>query len=62
VTKLREITEVLWQHISRPIPEQGKWLKQVLVGYYAYILRRADQFAVDTCLSASCQNDLDTNA
>jgi group II intron reverse transcriptase/maturase len=36
VAKLRQITEVLWRHISRPIPEQGKWLKQVLVGYYAY--------------------------
>ncbi|GAB2188315.1 group II intron reverse transcriptase/maturase [Roseibium sp. LAB1] len=36
VAKLRQITEVLNRHINRPIPEQGKWLKQVLTGYFAY--------------------------
>lgn len=36
VAKLRQITEVLKRHISRPIPVQGKWLKQVLTGYFAY--------------------------
>jgi len=34
--KLREIKDELRQRILQPIPEQGRWLKLVLTGYYAY--------------------------
>ena len=34
--KLKEIKEELRRRMHHPIPEQGKWLKQVLSGYYAY--------------------------
>jgi RNA-directed DNA polymerase len=34
--KLKEIKEELRRCMHQPIPEQGKWLKQVLGGYYAY--------------------------
>ncbi len=34
--KLKEIKEELRRRMHHPIPEQGKWLKQVLAGYYAY--------------------------
>ena len=34
--KLREIKEALRQRINRPIPETGKWLAQVVAGYFAY--------------------------
>src|SRR5450631_2347207 len=35
-TKLQEIKEALRRRISRPIPETGKWLAQVVAGYFAY--------------------------
>jgi hypothetical protein len=35
-TKLREIKEALRQRTNRPIPETGKWLTQVVAGYFAY--------------------------
>src|SRR6266851_2668599 len=34
--KLREIKDELRQRMQQPIPEQGKWLKLVITGYYAY--------------------------
>jgi group II intron reverse transcriptase/maturase len=34
--KLREIKEALRRRINRPIPETGKWLAQVVAGYFAY--------------------------
>ncbi len=34
-TKLREIKEALRQRTNRPIPETGKWLTQVVAGYFA---------------------------
>ena len=34
--KLREIKEGLRHRMHRPIPETGKWLAQVLAGYFAY--------------------------
>jgi RNA-directed DNA polymerase len=34
--KLREIKEELWQRMHQPIPEQGRWLAQVVRGYFAY--------------------------
>ena len=34
--KLREIKEQLWKRMHEPIPEQGRWLKQVVRGYFAY--------------------------
>jgi RNA-directed DNA polymerase len=34
--KLREIKEALRQRTNRPIPETGKWLAQVVAGYFAY--------------------------
>jgi RNA-directed DNA polymerase len=36
VAKLKEIKNELRRRMHRPIPEQGRWLKQVLMGYYAY--------------------------
>jgi len=34
--KLREIKEELRQRMHEPIPEQGKWLKQVVTGFFNY--------------------------
>lgn len=34
--KLKEIKEALQRRLHHPIPEQGKWLKQVIAGYYGY--------------------------
>ena len=34
--KLREIKETLYRMCHRPVPEQGRWLGQVLRGYFAY--------------------------
>jgi group II intron reverse transcriptase/maturase len=34
--KLREIKEQLRKRMHEPIPEQGRWLKQVVNGFYAY--------------------------
>src|SRR5215469_9155562 len=34
--KLREIKEALRRCMHRPIPEQGKWLRQVVRGYFNY--------------------------
>jgi group II intron reverse transcriptase/maturase len=34
--KLRDIKDQLWRMLHRPIPEQGKWLQQVVTGYFAY--------------------------
>ena len=35
-TRLREIKEELRRRMHQPIPEQGKWLGQVVKGYFAY--------------------------
>src|SRR6266702_4795005 len=34
--KLREIKEQLRERMHEPIPEQGRWLKQVVTGFFAY--------------------------
>jgi RNA-directed DNA polymerase len=34
--KLREVKENLRQQMHQPIPEQGRWLVQVIRGYFAY--------------------------
>ncbi|WP_352812538.1 reverse transcriptase domain-containing protein [Mesorhizobium sp. M0293] len=34
--KLREIKGGLWRRMHWPIPEQGKWLRQVVTGHFAY--------------------------
>jgi len=34
--KLREIKEGLRHRMHRPIPETGKWLAQIVAGYFAY--------------------------
>lgn len=36
LAKLREIKEELRRRMHHPIPEQGKWLRQVVRGYFAY--------------------------
>ncbi|WP_449288654.1 reverse transcriptase domain-containing protein [Mesorhizobium cantuariense] len=35
-TKLRNIKEELWRRLHWPIPEQGKWLRQIVSGHFAY--------------------------
>jgi group II intron reverse transcriptase/maturase len=35
-TKLKEIKEEMRRRMHQPIPEQGKWLAQVVRGYFAY--------------------------
>ncbi|EIM30654.1 group II intron reverse transcriptase/maturase [Microvirga lotononidis] len=35
-TTLRTIKEELWRRLHWPIPEQGKWLKQIVSGHFAY--------------------------
>jgi len=34
--KLREVKEQLRERMHEPIPEQGRWLKQVVTGFFAY--------------------------
>jgi hypothetical protein len=34
--KLQEIKEALRRRMHRPIPETGKWLAQIVAGYFAY--------------------------
>jgi RNA-directed DNA polymerase len=34
--KLKEIKEALRRRMHSPIPEQGKWLRQVVTGFFAY--------------------------
>ena len=34
--RLREIKEQLRERMHEPIPEQGRWLKQVVTGFFAY--------------------------
>ena len=34
--KLREVTEELRRRMHQPIPEQGRWLRQVVSGFFAY--------------------------
>lgn len=34
--KLKALKAELWQRMHEPIPEQGKWLAQVVRGYFAY--------------------------
>jgi hypothetical protein len=34
--KLKQVKEEMRRRRHQPIPEQGKWLKQVLTGYFAY--------------------------
>jgi hypothetical protein len=34
--KLREIKEQLRERMHEPIPKQGRWLKQVVTGFFAY--------------------------
>jgi hypothetical protein len=34
--KLKEIKEELRKRMHQPVPEQGAWLKQVVVGFYNY--------------------------
>ena len=34
--RLKEIKEEMRRRMHQPIPEQGKWLRQVVTGYFAY--------------------------
>ena len=34
--KLRMIKEEMWRRMHQPIPLQGKWLRQVVMGYFNY--------------------------
>ena len=34
--KLKEIKEEMRHRMHQPIPEQGRWLAQVVRGYFAY--------------------------
>jgi hypothetical protein len=34
--KLKALKEELWRRMHEPIPEQGKWLAQVVRGYFQY--------------------------
>ena len=34
--KLKMIKEEMWRRMHQPIPEQGKWLGQVVLGYFNY--------------------------
>jgi hypothetical protein len=34
--KLKEIREEMRQRMHQPIPEQGRWLAQVIRGYFVY--------------------------
>ena len=48
--KLREIKRELRRRFNRPVPETGKWLRQVLQGYYQY-------FVVPNNLNSMNHND-----
>ena len=36
MAKLRELKEALRKRMHEPIPEVGKWLGQIVAGYFAY--------------------------
>ena len=60
-TKLKEIKEELRRRMHQPIPEQGRWLAQVVEG----ILRvscRADQLLGTQCIPPPHQAPLDAHA
>ena len=50
MAKLKEIKNELRRRMHRPIPEQGRWLKQVLTGLLC-VSRRADQLSIARRLS-----------
>ena len=35
-TKLKEIKKEMRRRRHQPVPEQGKWLRQVVTGFFAY--------------------------
>ena len=34
--KLRMVKEEMWRRMHQPIPQQGKWLRHVVTGYFNY--------------------------
>ena len=49
--KLREIKDELRKRMHQPIPEQGKWLRQVVGGFFAYHAVPTNHDTLGTCLS-----------
>src|SRR6202789_1530747 len=35
-TKLRDVKKELWRRMHHPVPEQGTWLRQILLGHFTY--------------------------
>lgn len=54
--KLRQIKEQLRKRMHEPIPVQGKWLKQVVSGYFAPCV--ADEFPGTGCIPPACHEPL----
>ena len=46
--KLREVAEELRRRMHQPIPEQGRWLKQVVTGFFAYHAVPTNSMALST--------------
>jgi RNA-directed DNA polymerase len=46
--KLREVSEGLRRRMHQPIPEQGRWLRQVVAGFFAYHAVPTNSAALET--------------
>ena len=59
--KLRQIKEQLREHMHEPIPEQGRWLKQMVTGFFA-IPCGAHELSSPQCVPALCHRSLAARA
>ena len=53
--KLKTIKEEMWRRMHQPIPEQGKWLRRVVRGYFNYHAVPTNACALHVFLHAPCQ-------
>jgi RNA-directed DNA polymerase len=62
--KLKALKEELRRRMHAPIPEQGRWLAQVVRGYFAYhaVPTNAHQCPATSSLSLSCDRPLVSHA
>jgi RNA-directed DNA polymerase len=58
--KLKSIKEGLRRRMHRPIPEQGKWLREVVLGYYNYFAVPTASRAIEAFRHHVCEHWLRT--
>jgi hypothetical protein len=62
--KLREVKEELRRRMHEPIPEQGKWLRQVVAGFFNYhaVPTNSDALVVPLVLDLAVNFRIDGSA